>query len=113
MKRLTIDQTWTKCLKMWRWIVRERRKSGYRADVQKLKEQYFAKKRFKPSNLCWFCEYNDQHGNRENCDKCLGAIADKVNNRYAWCNMHYDWQRRPIAFLAELNRLNRIRRAKK
>ena len=120
MKELTLDETWKRQMKLSRWVMEERRKSGYRKNVGDLKWLYFSKK-YKPDQLCWFCEFA-----KNRCTQCPGAIADgvKIRNRLVWCQgglcgkknrktCPFDWAYKPAAFLRKLESLNKIRLAKK
>ena len=80
-EKMTLDQAWEECLKMWRWIV-EQLDAGRDEGVCALKEEYVRNiglTPHKPVNQgggadldkvlvadCFFCEYNEQHdGNNE------------------------------------------------
>ena len=111
MKRLTLDQTWTKCLAMWKWIAKEYAKDDSDDDVGTLKNKW--RKAHGNDALvhnCYFCEYDSQHEMDDDCDckKCPAASLVEDFEEF-WCqweehNCSFD----PIAFYAELRRLKRI-----
>lgn len=113
MKRLPLDQTWTECLKMWRWVVRQvkaAKAKGKGWNVQDLKTEWMEKQGYRPleiKNDCFFCEHDGRKGN---CSLCPGRKIDKTFYCSHW---DYSWEFRPTAFLARVNRLNKIRLAKK
>ena len=102
MKKRTLNQTWTLCLRMWRsvagkWI------TG--ADVCILKKEWVKENEVSagPGN-CFFCNY------AETCLDCPGGLVDA--SFHCW-NEKYDYETNPPAFYKELLRLNRIRKVKK
>ena len=104
MKRLTLDQTWEQCLKMWRWIVRQ----PCPRDVDALKTQWLEKNGFNYVQAgCFFCEFTQKD---EACSRCPGA---KVDRDFRCWDEDYEWEEKPAAFLREITELNKIRLTKK
>lgn len=83
--KLTLDQAWTRCLAMWRWVVAEKKKRS-KARVWDLKCEY--RTEHDPNadlyNDCYFCEY-DYHRGVEGCA----------------------WDLEPAAFLRKIERLHK------
>lgn len=114
MKKLTLNQTWVLCLRMWRWIAKEWKKLEedphdihYWVVLQKakwLRDHGYASIK----NNCFFCERVDDRVHVIDCVDCPGALVDSEFHCYdaGWC---FD----PPRFLSELLRLNRIRKGKK
>lgn len=112
MKRLTLDETWRECLRMWKFIAKERRKNRT-IHPGTLKAKWFKryyKGRRRPSHLCFFCGYDDHYGSRQ-CSSCPARLVDSNFGKYG-CEVfscYYNWQMRPIAFYNKLVSLNRKR----
>ncbi len=114
MKKLTLNQTWTLCLRMWRWIAKEWKKTG--KSVHLLKIEWLKQNGFNPKAIsceCFFCERDNQQ-REEGENYCHHCPARQINPNFH-CEQikEYFYAEKPIAFLAELLRLNRIRKAKK
>jgi len=109
MKKRTLNQTWTLCLQMWRWIAKVWQTPRYRRySIHELKEIWLRKNKFIPnriSNSCFFCDYTP----RFSCNICPGRL---VVLDFHCCNKDYNWEIKPVEFYKELLRLNRIRKAK-
>ena len=104
MKKRTLNQTWVLCLRMWRSIAKEWREG---TDVFILKVEWIRKNGFRPHEVggnCFFCDYT------ESCSTCPGKLVD---DSFHCESPEYHYERNPIAFYAELLRLNRIRKEKK
>lgn len=105
-KKLTLDETWKQCLKMWRWIVKQKKLHPY-SEVNVLKRKWFRKYSPRDSKLahCFFCDYNKaNHGGY--CRKCPATVIDQS----FYCgNSKYHFAYEPTAFLKEITRLNKIR----
>ncbi len=116
MKRLTLDQTWVQCLKMWKWIamkVRAAIKAGESWDVDKLKIEWLTKHGFNPKTVfeqCFFCEW----GTRKEVRKttwyylCPHCPAVKIDSDFLCGEGEYSYEEYPIAFYAELRRLHKL-----
>ena len=109
MKKLTLEQTWTMCLRMWRWIAKEW-KSNNRLTVYSLKRQWLKANGFEvglgATDNCFFCA----HTLRVDCCDCPGVL---VNSFFDCESAEYNYFIDPPAFYKELLRLNRIRKANK
>ena len=106
MDKLTLDQTWIKCLKMWKWVVKHHHKN--RDDVINLKYSYLKMCHIEPyqiSNLCYFCNVAISAGYA--CENCPGKLVDPIFN----CrNPKYNYCKKPEKFLAKLKQLNKQKR---
>ncbi len=105
MKRLTLNETWDKCLEMWKWIamkVRAAIKAGEDWDVEALKTEWLEKHGIKGLHEnCFFCDRA-----KFDCPKCPGRKVDKAFDCLSGGSCY---QYAPIEFYAELRRLNKIR----
>jgi len=111
VKKLTLNQSWTWCLRMWRWIAKEKRQ-GSRKQVTTLKREFRIAHGIKPIvNDCFFCEHDDGHYSNKYgfCECCPGRSVDPAFH----CEYHasYRWDKEPEAFYKKLLELNRIRKA--
>ncbi|MCJ7776850.1 MAG: hypothetical protein MUP16_00830 [Sedimentisphaerales bacterium] len=109
MKKLTLNQTWVLCLRMWKWIARVWIKGD---DVNKLKKEWWEKHGFSVSHLssgnCFFCN-SAGYKSSDDCVRCPGKKIDKDFD--CMCE-EYDYEEKPKAFYAKLLRLDKIRRGK-
>ena len=111
MERLTLDQTWVLCLKMWKWIAKEVR-AGNSTNVDALKKEWCEKNGFAAIEIkycCFFCEY-DRRGICE-CDRCPARKIDKAFKCYVDSSYHY--LEFPLKFYKTICQLNKIRLGKK
>ena len=102
---MTLNESWERCLKMWRWIGAQIR-NGDVCSVDVLKEDYI--EIFDPGaeGTCYFCEYDTEHCNEEGCSQCPGRLVDLL----FYCDKEgYHYWREPLAFLAKIEELNKIR----
>ncbi len=100
---LSLDKTWTECIKMWRWIIKQHKKGASRIEI--LKQEYLRKHypNKKISSDCFFCNYDSGGG----CFHCPGVLVETSFN----CeNEETNWYSKPEAFLAKLLRLNAKRK---
>ena len=112
MKRLTLDETWTECIKMWRWVVKR-----WQADsmilVGDLKGEYLNKKHIGPDEIkddCFFCEYANKNSSTScQCASCPGVMVDP---EFDCKEKGYSWNDAPDKFLQKLLSLNRKRKQK-
>ena len=113
MKRLTLDETWVLCLKMWKWIAKEVRadKKAGKDSVNALKQEWAEKHEFENIHQdCFFCEYAQRRDGLQDCRLCPAKRVDKdfhCMDAYECCFCCY-----PIAFYKKLLELNKIRLAK-
>lgn len=101
MKKRTLNQTWTLCLRMWRSIAKT--KNGM--DVIDLKQQWVEDNEIENLNgsNCFFCDYANS------CSQCPGRLVDPD---FRCENPEYNYEDKPVAFYKELLRLNRIRKTR-
>jgi len=105
-KQLTLDEAWDLCLEQWDWIKAEI-EAGSLLSVEGLKGQWCRENGFDGVlGYCFFCEYAVQQFRGRDCDKCPGCLVDP---EFSCCNDEYDYEYKPLAFHAELVRLNKIR----
>lgn len=110
----SLSRTWEQCLKMWEWIVAERRKHPGKG-VYDLKDQWIARYYrvwCRPLNNCLFCEYSINHGDSDpyDCPNCPGAL---VSSQFHCGNSAYNFLNKPEAFLRKLRQLNHKRQEMK
>lgn len=113
-KRLTLEQTWKNCLKMWEWIVEEYEQQACPDfdDIEALKQRWckennWAKKLF---CNCFFCQFAERDRPEYlNCRKCPARRIDPEFNCQA---EEYEFELFPVAFLAKLKELDKKRRQK-
>ena len=106
MKKLTLNETWIECLKMWKWIAGQKRKGDINS-VCSLKRQWLKNNGYcadSVSGNCFFCEYANERG--QLCVLCPGKIIDR---KFSCSNSDYDYFYRPADFYKKLKRLNKIR----
>ena len=106
MKKLTLNETWTECLKMWKWIAGQKRKGNIN-NVGFLKKRWLKNNGYcadSVSGNCFFCEYVDKRD--RGCELCPGR---KIDQRFACSNSDYNYFYRPADFYKKLKKLNKIR----
>lgn len=107
MKRLTLNETWVLCLRMWKWIA-EQRKKERRTGVEGLKALWLKKHGYKDDEIdndCFFCEYACQ---KQGClNSCPGY---KVDSEFTCDNAEYSYCKHPIKFYTKLVELNKKRK---
>ena len=102
---MTLDQTWTNCLRMWKWIDKVW-KPGMSVVV--LKKEWL-EKWMPAANInsdCFFCEYDVQNG-LESCNCCPGRL---VNLRFTCDRKTYNYFKHPKKFYQKLLQLDARRR---
>ena len=101
---LTLDMAFDLCLKQWDWI-KAQIEAGSKLSVGTLKSRWCRENGFKgvPGN-CFFCEY-DSLG--RDCVNCPGRLVDP--EFHCCIQDEYHYYDNPLAFHAELVRLNKIR----
>ena len=114
MKRLTLDETWKQCLKMWRWIVREVGKREITSplsagEITDLKREWIAANGFKRMlNDCFFCAYDSRYA--VECSHCPAGSMEGGDAFWCEYNPEFNWASEPAAFLRKLESLNRKRK---
>ena len=103
---LTLDMAWDLCLnQQWDWIKAEI-EAGSLLSVEGLKGQWCRENGFDGVHgCCFFCEYSKQFWG-SGCDNCPGRLVDP---EFSCCHSEYHFENKPLAFHAELVRLNKIR----
>ena len=109
--KMTLEQTWTYCLKMWKWIAKNYNSQCF---VIGLKRQWLKKNGFGDNCIdqkCFFCHYAYRKGGgyKKGCDKCP---AIKIDPTFHCKDSSYHFLNNPIAFYAKLVELNKIRKGK-
>ena len=122
---LTLDMAWDLCLEQWDWIKAEIEAGSKLSkaltwlllflssdvDVEGLKGQWCEENGFEGVHGdCFFCEYVNQQPRIDfdspRCDNCPGRLVDPE----FYCEQsEYHYYYKPLAFHAELMRLNKIR----
>ncbi len=121
MKRLTLDETWVLCLKMWKWIAKEVRvaiKAEKEWNVDNLKAKWLRKHGFNPDKVeqeCFFCEWGVLKEGRARTwyRYCPHCPAVKVDSDFGCSEPEYAHTERPTLFYKKLLALNKLRLAKK
>ena len=105
MKKLTLNETWEQCLKMWRWIVRQ----PYPKCVGELKKEWLEKNGFKDvDDDCFFCDYANRYSGCE-----MSCPADKIDKSFCCGDYDYHWSHKPAAFFRKITQLNEKRLARR
>lgn len=111
MKKLTLNKTWSECLRMWKWVSAKWSKNKI---VYDLKQEWLNSHGYEDSELidnCFFCDYKRANacGDIYLC-KCP---AKKVDASFKCQYTPYDWQTNPLAFYRKLVALNKLRLKRK
>ena len=102
---LTLDMAWDLCLEQWDWI-KAQIEAGSKLSAITLKCQWCRENGFEDIDYnCFFCEYDNQF-RPGGCVNCPGRLVDPEFNCHKG-KYHYEYK--PLAFHAELVRLNNIR----
>ena len=104
MKKLTLNKTWTECLRMWKWIAKEK-KAGNLSRVVILKSKWLNEHGYNADEIqdtCFFCDYV----RRKTCCDCPGK---KVNPGFDCEDENCEYDSEPIAFYNKLVALNKKR----
>ena len=114
-KKLTLNETWRLCLKMWKWIAKQVR-AGNQKSIESLKVKWLENNWAggQVRAYCFFCEYTTTHfreGENVGCAICPAKLVDK---QFDCVDTDYNFSRCPIPFYNKLVSLNRKRlKAKK
>lgn len=107
MKQLTLNKTWTECLRMWRWIAAEKKKDNT-DNVRTLKKAWLKEHGFGYMCAdCFFCAYDIIRKGWELCEHCPGKLVDE---QFDCRHLSYNHNTSPIAFYKKLLELNRKRK---
>jgi len=113
MKKMTLDETWDKCLRMWKWIAKEEKRKGNRILVDALKQSWLLNHGYQTKDIeadCFFCEYCRTHESKNSdSTRCVLCPGKKVDKSFHCASIRYHYAHRPIAFYKKICELNRIR----
>ena len=100
-----LDEVWTKCLIMWRYIVKKWKKNK-RLRIDILKREYLKNNHYVHLlSDCHFCDYCKQC-----CTNCPGTLVDE---NFSCINISYNHFYKPDKFLQKIEQLNKKRLLKK
>ena len=100
-----LDEVWTKCLIMWRYIVKKWKKNK-RLRIDVLKREYLKNNHYVHLlSDCHFCDYCKQC-----CTNCPGTLVDE---NFSCINISYNHFYKPDKFLQKIEQLNKKRLLKK
>ena len=104
---LSLNQTWQKCIAMWKEMIEKYWKRGMYGE--ELKRIYFRNhpKTKVPESKCYFCDFTQHH--TENCNSCPGKIVD---TRFNCLNVSYHYDDSPKAFYRKILQLDKKRNKK-
>ena len=105
-KKLTLDEAWDHCLRMWQWIA-EQIENGSDVCVATLKHNWIDDHGMQDWDIfasCFFCQYDTE--NKGECQKCPAFMVDSefdcMKGEYRYCG-------KPIAFYNKIVELNKKR----
>ena len=114
--RLTLNETWVQCLKMWKWIAKIHEDGDSVCD---LKGHWLFAHGFNRVvyHYCFFCDWSRHHGARSctglmSSDHC-NCPAGKIDPEFICNSRGYNYDRKPDEFYHKLVELNKIRLTKK
>ena len=106
---LTLDMAFDLCLKQWDWI-KAQIEAGSKLSVGTLKEQWCKENGYEDvRSVCFFCEYAVHQHSRIAPRRCVNCPGRLVDPEFHCNNKEYHYEYNPLAFHAELVRLNKIR----
>lgn len=118
-KKLTLNETWKQCLRMWKWIVGQLDKGRCRVDdyetIDDLKHEWVKKfwKGKQPDHDCFFCWYANNNRNKE-CDIeddcCKNCPGKLVSPSFDCIKKSYHFRDKPRAFYRKLLQLDAKRK---
>lgn len=113
MKKLTLNQAWTLCLRQWRWIAEQVKKGASAGkDIGDLKNEWIRKNGYPEDSNCFFCLWAEQQ--LPTLDTvCPNCPAKKIDKKFHCCEAIYDYWDKPLAFYTKLLKLNKIRTSKR
>ncbi len=104
--KLSLEQTWQKCMKMWKEMIEKHWIRGMSGCT--LKDIYFTnhpRMITKPTDTCYFCDYAER---KDGCYKsCPGILVDK---NFACTDTSYHYDYKPKAFYRKLVALDKKRK---
>ena len=105
-KKLTLNQTWTLCLRQWKWIIKQL-DAGSVECIANLKEQWTKQNEYGINRInanCFFCEYASRH--LDCTQSCPGKLVSK---QFDCENSSYIYRIKPRKFYKKLLELNKKR----
>lgn len=110
-KKLTLNQTWTLCLRQWKWTIKQLDKDTEK-DVETLKEEWLKQHKYENDNNvendCFFCEYATVICPKETkCEDCPGQFVSKT---FSCLRNRYHYYDKPHKFYKKLLELNEKRK---
>lgn len=119
-RKLTLKETWTVCLAMWKWISEEYVKPDTYDDAYDLKRQWLKDNGYDGWDLahyCFFCEYGEEQGEilinaKDRCGRvqrtCPTCPGRQVSKRFQCENYDsYHWRKSPVKFYKKLVELHK------
>lgn len=110
-KGLSLEESWNKCLEMWKWIAEAELGNPGKYHVESYKEMWL-QENFggrTPTANCFFCDYTD-HRHDDCCLTCPAVLIDPLFD----CDDDlYSYLIKPVAFYNKLVELNEIRLRRK
>lgn len=105
MKKLTLEDAWWYCLDQWDFM----KELGYE-DVGETKRLYLEKHGLeRVRGNCFFCEYDIQNNDREDCSQCPATMVDEI---FCCNDAGYNFYDDPAEFHKRIISLNKRRLAK-
>ena len=111
-KKLTLNQTWTLCLKQWKWII-EQLDAGSEKAITVLKQEWLKRNGYKTKEIwatCFFCEYVASRRNFSCQENCRARLIAK---RFHCERAAYNYSFEPRKFYKVIFGLNEKRKAQK
>lgn len=108
--KLTLDQTWTETLKMWKWISEKNMQPSdtYAISeiVDQLKREYMKLNypEYSIGSNCFFCLYTK---GKTDCSTCPGKLVDK---EFSCGTVGYSYDEEPVEFYQKLSELDKLRK---
>ncbi len=110
-KKMTLNQTWKNCLRMWKWIAKVcDSEEGRRVSIRRLKIRWMDT-HMPDVHIeadCFFCKYNGDHRKESACDACPGKLVSR--RFHCWHNVSYRYDEDPKKFYKKLLHLDAKRR---
>ena len=109
--KLTLNQTWKECLRMWKWIDGEIKKDNTQC-VAALKWAWLGNNGYEPEKVeatCFFCDWCVQNGGGCSSALCPGK---QVSKRIGCDNSANGYDTKPRKFYKKLLQLNAKRKSK-
>ena len=116
--RMTLDDTWKKCLSMWKWVAKEKRVDPS-DNADDLKSRWLRSKGIEGVfETCFFCDHANRHKKDDDFDyhTCRLCPARKIEPDFTCCgsNNPHHYHTHSVKFYNKLVSLNRKRlKAKK